>query len=105
MPLNNPTIRTVSTSGTYTGDNAANRAIPHGLDRLPTLIEILDITDIVSFEKVRGHDKWRYESTAGHGDSGAVTTPTVTNFYVGDGVDPSISANNNTRVHHWMAMG
>lgn len=38
VPLNPLTANI--TSGSYVGDNTANRAIPHGLGVIPTLVEI-----------------------------------------------------------------
>ena len=38
MPLNNPPVVTLYTSGSYIGDDADNRAIPHGLRAVPSLV-------------------------------------------------------------------
>lgn len=40
MPLNNPPVVTLYTSGEYAGDNGDDRAIPHGLRAVPSIVLI-----------------------------------------------------------------
>ena len=106
MPIFNPSIPpVVATSGTYTGNNTANRAIPHGLARIPNLVILTD----------RGNGyMWRiqgiqptiiyYHSAAAMGESGAVTAMDATNFYVGDGtVGSYLAANRSPNGYSWSA--
>jgi len=95
MPIFNPSIPpVVATSGTYTGNNTANRAIPHGLARVPNLVLLTD----------RGNGyMWRIQGiqptiihfhTAGAmSQASAVTAMNQTNFYVGNAADYNNSAN------------
>jgi len=110
MPLNQPGATAVK-SGTYTGDNSVNRAIPHGLPRTPrgVIIAAVDvvqpaiarpgflITDTVAKAiQLKGD----VASTAL-----AVTAMDSTNFYVGNATGYSTSANVSDYNYFWVAIG
>jgi alpha-D-ribose 1-methylphosphonate 5-triphosphate synthase subunit PhnI len=94
----------LSSTGSYTGDGTANRAIPHGLGRIPKLVVVWR----------QAHGDWL--NILQQGDNGyilavaastqylhTVTAMTSTNFYVGNSVDYDRTANNNGFVYGWVA--
>lgn len=108
MPISNPTDLTgyaKAGGGTYSGNGAANRAVPHGLGTVPKVV-------IIGVQNGWGHNDW-YRIFGGrayiqHGDAAAfgdkaVTTPDTTNFYVGNAGDYEQSANINGAAYHWAA--
>jgi len=90
------------TSGTYTGDNNADRAIPHGLGLIPKIVFIVTTSR-----------NWRIATGIGQisrlSDETqlAVTAPDATNFYVGNAASYDLSANWSTGpvVYTWVAIG
>lgn len=93
-----------SKSGTYTGNNSANRAIPHGGSSVPKF---------VVFERA-GASSLGYVKllVAGYIDIThstvriryAVTSWDATNFYVGNSAEYTNSANSTGTVHTWVAV-
>lgn len=93
----------VMATGTYTGDNTANRAIPHGLGVTPNLVLIIEdgagksacfiIIRVAMIMEIAG------------GGSEVVTIPNATNFYVGNAVSYTRTANDNTENYRWFAIG
>ena len=106
MPLNNPTAAVEIKTGTYTGNNSVNRAIPHGLSKTPKLIKILSTST-----KAEIHGAWGRINAISASDpvpnlftSYEVTAPGTTNFYVGNPYNWAASANLNPLVHYWIAI-
>lgn len=96
------------TSGTYTGDSSANRAIAHGLSAIPALAIVAhnDGANWVLDFLVKGIAAGFFVSqqTALTGGGLAQTAPDATNFYVGNATDYTKSGNSNTLEYFWMAM-
>jgi hypothetical protein len=87
--------------GTYSGDNAVNRAISHGLGIKPYLVIIQD-SDSRTF-----YQQSCKPSTINHIANGiqAVTDMTISAFYVGNaGVDAE-GANVLGKNYYWTALG
>lgn len=90
------------TTGTYTGNNATNRAIPHGLGTIPRQIFITATnTPSILFSIVPALGNLIQDVT--QGVSTAVTSVTATNFYVGDVSDYVKTANDNGYTYGWIA--
>jgi hypothetical protein len=102
MPLNNPGGTNVQ-SGTYTGNGAANRAVPHNLINTPAIVLITPAGG--------GHNlQFRIFGSLGiiiciGINEFVVTIPDATNFYVGNAASYPNSANENLTVYHWVAIG
>lgn len=90
----------ISTFGSYTGDSSVNRALAHGLGRLPSMILITDGNQ--TRHRVIGNNV--YEGDANVNDVEAVTALDITNFYVGNAADYSKSGNLNARTYLWVAI-
>jgi hypothetical protein len=88
-------------SGTYTGNDGVNRAIPHGLGRIPVLILITPTSAASSAGMILNGEA---AIKSGSAVKLAVTAPTSTNFYVGNGGDYIGSQNANLVVYQWAAM-
>jgi hypothetical protein len=95
------------TSGTYTGDNTAARAIAHGLGRVPKFVFIINqstgatfYTETVSYGSGAAIASWGTTSAAI-----AMTAFSTTNFYVGDNPASANGANMNTISYGWTAFG
>ncbi len=93
-------------SGQYTGNDGVNRAVAHGLGVAPKLVFIT--------KNAAGGYPILYTIMIGAahikaiGDSPtplAVTAPDATNFYVGNATSYANSANANTIVYDWVAIG
>jgi len=95
-------------SGTYTGNNTADRAIPHGLGVVPTLIIIIDYSSnayLILGGWGGGTALWYGDfSTPAHG-AHTVTVRDSTNFYVGDAANYFQSANEDGTGYAWIALG
>ncbi len=94
----------VIASGNYTGNSAVNRAIAHGLGVTPKLI-VLKITNDSYWYIIFGAVAMIGSLTAGALAQLAVTIPDNTNFYVGNATNYSLSANLDTYVYYWVAIG
>ena len=105
MPLGNPTKSGVSASGTYTGDNQANRAIPHGLGSIPSMVVIIEPVCGRQYhiQKTMTVIRYSYPAAGVVGLSDPVTTPDTTNFYVGNSTETTKSANAISSVYRWVA--
>jgi len=90
-------------TGTYAGNDAVNRAIPHGLGRVPKLVIVASL-DAASGVNMSG---FTYTDAALHniaaGINYAVTAPTSTNFYVGNVANLPNSMNVSTVNYTWIA--
>lgn len=100
MSLFNPVSDTAFSTGSYTGDDAVNRAITHGLGRTPKYIVITEATE-KSINWIMGTLQVWFHPVNGHsGDP--VTTATSTYFYVNPGTVWH-AGNKNTLTHKWIA--
>lgn len=102
MPLNNPNTGLI-TSGSYTGDSSANRAIAHGLRAVPKMVFILRASGY-GWYRIHG-----YEARIHYGDESlftghSVTQPDGTSFYVGNATSYPQSANNTGVTYYWVAV-
>lgn len=88
------------TRGTYTGNDAANRAIPHGLGSIPYLV-VIQHNDAAYMGVLHYTDGYIHSpDAAGHY---TVTAMDITNFYVGNATDYGKSMNGNTNSYTWTA--
>lgn len=92
---------TFCSRGEYTGDDAANRAIAHGLGVAPKLIFIWGEAAFTAI--TRGFIMGTYQWCA-TGATMTVTTADATNFYVSE-TDASCELNDNAVVYTWVAIG
>ncbi|MBA7672895.1 hypothetical protein ES703_81082 [subsurface metagenome] len=102
MPLNNPTPGESPTSGSYTGDNTANRFIPHGLKTTPKLIFIMQSNEPNISHILGAMAAMEYHFAASDGRY-TVTIPDSTNFHVGDAANYSLSKNATGETYYWVA--
>lgn len=93
---NNPPL--IARAGSYTGNDTANRAIPHNLGRTPVHIFIAQDSSNNSMHLI--YDRILYGSAANH----VVTPPNGVNFYVGNAANYAQSANGSTIPYHWVAL-
>jgi len=94
------------TSGTYTGNAAVNRAIPHGLPNIPKFVLLNGITGYYFYTIIEaGKINWQKAQVTASSGQLAVTAMDDVNFYVGNATDYSGSANANTYAYHWVAVG
>lgn len=91
-------------SGSYTGDQTANRAIPHGLGATPKIVFIFDSTDGSYNFRIFGALGSIVHWAIGTAFHYAVTIPDATNFYVGYATEWTKSANTTGRVYYWVAL-
>lgn len=90
-------------SGSYTGNDTVNRAIPHGLGVVPKLVMVSESTNGSVIKLIRpGYLDYQSETSS---IVYAVTTWTTTNFYVGNSSNYTASGNGNTAVYYWVAFG
>ncbi|MBA7536701.1 hypothetical protein ES705_28965 [subsurface metagenome] len=83
------------TSGTFTGDNASNRAIPHGLGVTPKMVLIAELSG-VHLGFISGT-----KNVYVYGDADeTVTVWNTTNFYVTKG---TVFFNSSGIVYNWVA--
>ncbi|MCK5520315.1 MAG: hypothetical protein KAI81_04320 [Candidatus Marinimicrobia bacterium] len=94
----------VISTGTYTGDGSVNRAIAHGLGVVPKFVKITatgalsPIMEIIELGIIHFMDAVNYDNLS-------VTTPTTTNFYIGNATDYAHTANTNAATYGWVAYG
>lgn len=108
MPLYNPISPLYPSTGTYTGTDAANRSIPHGLGQVPSIVLILETfaganLGDYKFSIGKGMTKLLM-SLGGANSSLTVTTPDATNFYVGSATSYTNSANASGITYMWVAI-
>ena len=93
-------------SGGYTGNDAVNWAIPHGLGVVPSLVIIQELSNACGIAHIVATAFIYYVAGAGAvGSVLAVTTPDATNFYVGNATAQSYSGNSSARSYRWAAVG
>lgn len=101
--LNNPADTTVAASGSYSGNDSANRAIPHGLADTPSLVIITAASGFGGiFAKQVGNDL--VSEFTGNTFRAAVTEMDSTNFYVGNAANYTQSANAVGGTYYWTAI-
>lgn len=87
-------------SGSYTGNETANRAIPHGLGVIPKMVLISN--DVQGWYQAIFTDIVAYVQSAANNNLG-VTAPDATNFYVGNATEYNHSANGTAGSWSWVA--
>jgi hypothetical protein len=106
----------VISSGSYTGNSSANRAIPHGLGVTPKLVMIFmpetGYTNTYEFILHEGASYIyykEYQAVGGNyakgGNPYTVTNMDSNNFYVGHSSSYEKAANSNSKVYYWVAIG
>lgn len=90
----------ISSSGGYAGNDTANRAIPHGLGRIPSNVYITLNGNQFAFSITNG----RAEIVNIGAGFLAVTAPDATNFYVGNAGSYGVSANAAGSNYSWSAV-
>ena len=100
MSLNNPATPGVSASyGSYVGNSTLNKAIPHGLGKIPSGVIWIHASAggwiVGGIGSIFGLESNVQYATA-------VTAPNATNFYVGN---DNKSANLNGQTYYWGAFG
>lgn len=99
---NTSLLATIST-GTYTGDNTVNRAIPHGLGVKPKIVSIVVIGHGTYFKIIKDTEINALDHVTS--TVNAVTAKNSTNFYVGNAGSYPYSANATTYTYYWTAIG
>lgn len=90
-------------SGTFTGNGAANRAIPHGLGAVPQYVGVYEYSVNTANTMFGIVYDTKQLSVAGSGDK-VVTGWDATNFHVSQGV-PEADLNNTADLYAWVAIG
>lgn len=92
-----------SNNGNYAGNNTINRAVPHGLGKIPADIEIAIIGDGRVYQiKISG----RLDFISSIDDQQyTVTAADDTNFYVGNATHYGMSANSTGETFYWIVKG
>ena len=105
MGCNGCNIDNVSmSSGQYVGNDTVNRAIPHGLTRVPQFVGMTsDGGDYWLFQLHGIAKHYIISSTAN--TNYAVTASDTTNFYVGNAASYPGSGNGNGVTYYWTAWG
>jgi len=98
-------LRTNITSGTYTGNDSANRAIPHGLGVPPKLVLIERAVANTEHNKLFYATATVFYNSGANENVYAVTIADTTNFYVGNIGDWTRSANGAGVDFRWIAFG
>lgn len=98
--------KTVATSGSYSGNDTANRAIAHGLGATPKLVIIITPESAFYWYRlVAGSDYVYCAGITSGGYMHAVTAMNGTNFYVGNATSYLQSANGSGYNFYWVAIG
>lgn len=94
----------IITSDSFVGDNTLNRAIPHGLGRVPKVIFILitSATGEIICSYAGANLKYIDYNVS---NSFNVTAPDATNFYVGNATSYIQSGNGSTYTYNWITIG
>ena len=100
-----PALKGRITSGNYTGDGTANKAIAHGLGVTPKIV-FLTLSPAGGFwYRIFGALAGIYYDQPGAQGFLPVTIPDATNFYVGNVAGYPHSANGDAIAYYWVAMG
>ena len=95
----------LSASGTFTGNDTANRAIAHGLGVTPSFVMIRDTSNVYhTVFRNKGSANILCIAEAGLGNYLACTISDSTNFYVGNVSDLSSSCNDSPQTYDWVAI-
>ena len=94
----------IGASGSYAGDNTADRAIPHGLERTPTMILIVTTGLTIIFRIINGSVYVHYAANGAAFGGHAVSAVDDTNFHVGNAANYTQSANANGTTYYWAAV-
>jgi hypothetical protein len=94
-------VASIPSSGTYTGNDGVNRAIPHSLGRIPAFVVISPASAAAGVCFITNGEAAIKSGTT---VKLAVTAPTSSNFYVGNAGDYTGSANANLVVYQWAVM-
>ena len=99
-----PTEIVIATSGSYTGNATAGRAIPHGLSAIPRIVLITPSSDSqnYTFQLFGSYLGNMFSFNTGSKILKSVTDMDSTNFYVGDG---DSTANGSGAGYYWVAIG
>lgn len=95
-------------SGSYTGDDTVNRAIPHDLGSTPKIVFIYTSTpfDPRWYRIMQGYAfVLSVVAATNSNEEIAVTAPNSTNFYVGNATNYTRAANHTGEVYYWVAIG
>lgn len=87
-------------SGTYSGANTEDRAIPHSLGKVPHIVFLTAET-----AKLAHIDGNFPTIICGNAGAYTVTAMDSTNFYVGDAASYANSFNAGGADYHWVAIG
>ena len=87
--------------GSYTGNNTANRAIPHGLPKTPRFLRITREAGNSNWFMVEAGNLFNHDSSY---NRYAVSSPDSTYFYVGNSSSYPLSANGSGVVYHWVVV-
>jgi len=96
-----PGLTLAAASGTYTGTSAANRAVAHGLGRIPKMVITQQDDGNACCMIITGEAFIQNLTTPGRL---SVTDPTATNFYVGNATEYTNSGNLTGKGYHWVAI-
>lgn len=89
-----------STNGTYTGNGAANRAVAHGLGKIPRVVFLYASGSAALWFISDQLAQIVYTANAAY----AVTAMTASDFYVGNVASMGGSANDAGVVYYWEAI-
>ena len=99
---NNSVKMAVITTGVYTGNDTANRAIPHTLGIKPKFVYIMRAIQAIA--SVIHKDDLLYGGNSGSDWAWAVTAMDSINFYVGNASKYDQSMNANATEYYWVAL-
>ena len=93
---------TLLTSGSYAGNDAANRAIAHGLGKIPAIVFISNAE--TNQYRILPGTRLIHWTNGGAVTRTATTASDATNFYVPGGV-AATGGNNSSVTFYWVAIG
>jgi hypothetical protein len=100
-----PALTALINTGTYVGDATTNKAIAHGLGRVPTIIFIWVAIAGTTWRWVHGLEAALHFLSDTSSQVFTVTIPDATYFYVGNPADYATSGNNSGSTYRWVAIG
>lgn len=97
---NEPILKT----GYYAGNDEVNRAIAHGLGKVPSSVLLISVRTVAFVWILINSTTWRASPKATYGGTGSltVTEATTTNFYVGE-AGGTCTANDSGADYVWIA--